>query len=468
MASGAAAHQPDVEEDMLANTMATMSPVNSVKAPMASSAAASQPDMDEDPLAPAMSPMPSYDALAATTDPLAATTASAKGEAPCGRVGTVYAAGPPPDKEDALAATVDPGRMATTSSVKADDELAQSVGSVAEQGPPTAAPPPAALQPPTASMQSSSSSTPFGSMVNSMAQVPLDSPFGSVASSMAMPAPPGGAGMASMPFGTVAGSQAPLPPVPLAGPKTLLPGQQPAPLGGPRTMVLEQPLEQPLQPLGGPRTMLPGQPGEQPPEPLGRPKTMLPGQQQGPFSVGNGVMPSMPPAPELLQQSSEHQTMVPNPLQPGLQTSFGKLSTVDEGCEESQAGGSMPPGSLMSAGLNSFDAAFQAAPEAAFYPESQLYDAQMDVKFPHIKELDHNDVWYTVGDPEMRIDPHWRHDQWWLAAPVDFVGLEKHGCAKSERLAMVDLIVAETSRAGRMPPLPAPARSRNADDCPIC
>lgn len=212
-----------------------------------------------------------------------------------------------------------------------------------------------------------------------------------------------------------------------------------------------------------------GQQPEQPPEPLGGPRTMLPGQQPGPFSVGNGVMPSMPPAPELVQQSSEHQTMAPSPLlQPGVLTSVGQLSTVDEGCEESQAGTSMPPGSLMTAGLNSFDAAFQATPEAAFYPENQLFDVQMDVKYPHIKELDHHDVWYTVGDPEMRIDPHWRHDQWWLAAPVDFVGLEKHGYAKSERLAMVDLVVSETSKAGRMPPLPAPARTRNADDCPIC
>jgi hypothetical protein len=234
-------------------------------------------------------------------------------------------------------------------------------------------------------------------------------------------------------------------------------------------MMPEQQPEQPLEPLGGPRTMVPGQQPEQPPEPLGGPRTMLPGQQPGPFSVGNGVMPSMPPAPELVQQSSEHQTMAPSPLlQPGVLTSHGQLSTVDEGCEESQAGTSMPPGSLMTAGLNSFDAAFQAAPEAAFYPENQLFDVQMDVKYPHIKELDHHDVWYTVGDPEMRIDPHWRHDQWWLAAPVDFVGLEKHGYAKSERLAMVDLVVSETSKAGRMPPLPAPARTRNADDCPIC
>lgn len=259
--------------------------------------------------------------------------------------------------------------------------------------------------------------------------------------------------MASMPFGAVACSLAPgaLPPAP-----------EPQPLGGPRTMLPGQQPEQPLQPLGGPKTMLFGQQPEQPMEPLGGPGTMLPGQQPGPFSVGNGVMPSMPPAPEAI--------MAPNLLQPGLLQEQGgphKLATVEEGEWESQ-GWSLPPGSLMTAGLNSFDAAYQVAPEAAFYPENQFLDVQTDVQYPHIRELDHHDVWYTVGDPEVRIDPHWRHDQWWLAAPVDFVGLEKHGYTQSERLAMVDLVVSETSKAGRMPPLPAPARVRNADDCPIC
>lgn len=95
--------------------------------------------------------------------------------------------------------------------------------------------------------------------------------------------------------------------------------------------------------------------------------------------------------------------------------------------------------------------------------------APADQAYPCINKPEHSDIWYTVGEPSTRVEPHWRNERWWLAAPVDFVGLEKCGGSQkhSDSLQMVDSTLGEARKQGNLPQLPRPNHVENASDCPI-
>merc|ERR1712007_65815 len=80
-----------------------------------------------------------------------------------------------------------------------------------------------------------------------------------------------------------------------------------------------------------------------------------------------------------------------------------------------------------------------------------------------------NGPWIPLGhegDPSVRVDPHWREGEWWLAAPVDFKGLDAlPDDRKAFALQKLEDIVWNMDQQGVLPSMPPPNHVQDGPEC---
>jgi len=80
-----------------------------------------------------------------------------------------------------------------------------------------------------------------------------------------------------------------------------------------------------------------------------------------------------------------------------------------------------------------------------------------------------NGPWIPLGhegDPSVRVEPHWREGEWWLAAPVDFKGLDAlPEDRKAFALQKLEDIVWNMDQQNALPPMPPPNHVQDGPEC---